>query len=239
MDASFKDEFLPKWRKYFGDQDLPIGYFHADHVSEADRTASQDTDRCLIGNLNRVREGHPFVYEATTPGCSGGERYSGFSHTLRPNFEYFLSCGIPGEVEGERYKKSPQLVREYLKAHPAFDAPGESLVFNRLDKFGVDESPLAVIFFAAPDVLSGLFTLANYDSADPQQVIAPIELRRKGTLQLHPGGGFAPTSFPGMTCLWTPIEQGTPPATSRITSSGHRSTDGPYWSVGLPLASGN
>ena len=31
-----------------------------------------------------------------------------------------------------------------------------------------------MIFFAAPDVLSGLFTLANYDRPDPYGVIAPM-----------------------------------------------------------------
>jgi len=30
-----------------------------------------------------------------------------------PHFEYFLSCGIPGKLEGERYKKSPELVKEF------------------------------------------------------------------------------------------------------------------------------
>jgi hypothetical protein len=174
MDASLNTFFLSRWKKYFGDQDLPIGYFYADRVSEADRAATANTQRCLIGNLSRVREGYPFVYEETTPGCAGGKRYTGFSQTLRPNFEYFLSCGIPGKMEGERYKKSPELVREYLEAHPAFDAPGRVLVFKRWDKFADRESPLAVIFFATPDVLSGLFTLANYDSADPNQVMAPM-----------------------------------------------------------------
>jgi len=29
-----------------------------------------------------------------------------FKQELRPNFEYFLSCGIEGEVEGERYNRS-------------------------------------------------------------------------------------------------------------------------------------
>ena len=31
-----------------------------------------------------------------------------------------------------------------------------------------------MVFFATPDVLSGLFTLANYDEADLQAVIAPM-----------------------------------------------------------------
>ena len=174
MDAAFSDLFLTRWEKYFAGAGLPVGFFYTDHARDEDRKDTANLDRCLIGNLGRVREGHSFVYDAHTPGCSGGKRYSGFSKKLRPKFEYFLSCGIPGELEGERYKKSPKLVEAYLKDHPAFEAPGKTLVFKRLDKFTAAEEPLAVIFFATPDVLAGLFTLANYDRADPYGVIAPM-----------------------------------------------------------------
>jgi hypothetical protein len=174
MNTSFKEYFLDRWNKYFGGQDLPIGFFYCDRVPEEDIAGSAAVDRCLIGNLGRVREGHPFVYESSTSGCAGGKRYTGFSRTVSPTFEYFLSYGIPGKVEGERYKKSPELVRQYAAANPGFDAPGRYLVFKRWDRLIDGEVPLAVIFLATPDVLSGLFTLANYDSADPNSVIAPM-----------------------------------------------------------------
>lgn len=70
--------------------------------------------RCLICNLNRVRQGHGFVYSSGSTGCLGGKRYTGFPRTLRPNFEYFLSCGLPGKMEGERYKESPELARVFF-----------------------------------------------------------------------------------------------------------------------------
>ncbi|MGA2490345.1 MAG: DUF169 domain-containing protein [Anaerolineales bacterium] len=174
MDTAFSDFFITRWQKYFPGADLPICYFYTDQVQEEDLKQTVNIDRCLIGNLPRVQDGYSFVYHADTLGCSGGKRYSGFSTELRPNFEYFLSCGIPGELEGERYKKSPQLVKEYLKSHPPFKAPGKYLVFKRLDKLAEEERPFAVIFFATPDVLSGLFALANYDRADPYGVITPM-----------------------------------------------------------------
>ena len=174
MDTVFSDFFSTRWNKYFAGADLPICYFYTDQVREEDLKETVNLDRCLIGNLQRVQDGVSFVYDAQTPGCSGGKRYSGFSNKLRPNFEYFLSCGIPGELEGERYKKSPQLVKDYLKNHPPFEAPGKYLVFKRLDRLMEEEKPFAVIFFAAPDVLSGLFALANYDRADPYGVVTPM-----------------------------------------------------------------
>lgn len=174
MDAAFSDFFMTRWKRYFPGASLPICYFYADQVREEDLKQTVNLDRCLIGNLTRVQEGYSFVYNAHSPGCSGGKRYSGFSKKLRPKFEYFLSCGIPGELEGERYKESPQLVEEYLKSHPPFEAPGKYLVFKRLDRLAEDEQPFAIIFIATPDVLSGLFALSNYDRADPYGVLTPM-----------------------------------------------------------------
>ena len=174
MDSTFPQLFISRWKKYFASADLPICYFYTDKVQEEDLKTSVNHERCLIGNLKRVQDGYPFVYEAHTPGCAGGKRYSGFTQKLRPKFEYFLSCGIPGKLEGERYKKTPQLVEKYLENHPPFKAPSKYLVFKRLDKLTAEEKPLAAIFFATPDVLSGLFTLANYDRPDPHGVICPM-----------------------------------------------------------------
>lgn len=174
MDTQIAEFFVSRWKRYFASSELPICYFYTDKVRAEDMRETTHVHRCLIGNLNRVREGFSFVYDATTPGCAGGKRYTGFTQKLRPRFEYFLSCGIPGEMEGERYKKSPDLVRVHLEQHPPFEAPGRYLVFKRWDKLAPEEQPLAVVFFATADVLSGLFTLANYDVADVHGVITPM-----------------------------------------------------------------
>ena len=174
MEKQLKDLFTNRWRKYFAGAGLPISFFYSDEASEDDIRDSKNEHRCLICNLNRVRQGHTLVYNSEIPGCPGGQRYTGFSQTLRPNFEYFLSCGIPGEMEGERYKKSPGLVKEFLKNNPPFEAPAKYLIFKRWDKLAEKENPAAVIFYATADVLSGLFTLANFDWADPYGVISPM-----------------------------------------------------------------
>lgn len=174
MNSQFYEFFILRWKKYFANAELPIGYFYTDHILERDMGETVHEDRCLIGNLKRVREGFSFVYEAASPGCAGGKRYCGFSQKLNSNFPYFLSYGIPGEIEGERYKKSPELVKKHLEKNPGFEAPGKYLVFKRWDKLEKGEAPLAVIFFATPDTLSGLFTLANYDYDDSNGVIVPM-----------------------------------------------------------------
>jgi len=174
MKIEFRDIFLEKWEKYFANAELPIAYYYTNKVDEKDLRNSKNDFRCLIGNLNQVREGFTFIYSSKSSGCPGGKRYTGYSTKLRPNFEYFLSCGLPGELEGERYKKSPDLVKSFLKNFPPFEAPGEYLVFKRWDKLKKKDQPLAIIFFATSDVLSGLYTLANFDTMDPLGVISPF-----------------------------------------------------------------
>jgi hypothetical protein len=39
---------------------------------------------------------------------------------------------------------------------------------------GEGDQPSVIIFFAPPDILSGLFTLANFDEPQPNGVIAPF-----------------------------------------------------------------
>jgi hypothetical protein len=74
----------------------------------------------------------------------------------------------------ERYKKSPELVREIMKKQPSFSAPGQYIVFKRWDRLEENDFPEGIIFFCSPDVLSGIFTLANFDEAEPNGVFSPF-----------------------------------------------------------------
>jgi hypothetical protein len=96
---------------------------------------------------------------------------------LSPTSSTFSPAAFPAKwkANGRRTLQTiPELVKAYLENHPAFEAPGNYLVFKRWDQFADDEEPLAVIFFATPDVLSGLYILANYDVSGPHGVIAPM-----------------------------------------------------------------
>lgn len=180
MDAGLKARFREKWLKYFGPSPLPIVFFYSDD----DRYAAIENSRrgqgpgsdgnCLITQVNRVRDGEDLAFAGESVGCPGGKRYTGYSAGMAPNFKYFLSCGLPGKMEGERYKKSPELVERFLADSPVVKARGRRLVFKRWDRVGESEEPLAVVFYEPPDVIAGLFTLANFRRAGDQGVIAPF-----------------------------------------------------------------
>jgi hypothetical protein len=174
MKKDLKANFLKLWNKYFDGAELPIAFYYTDKEPSPKLASPSLVKRCVIANLVKVREGTPMCFAVGTIGCFGGKRYLGYAENLRPNFEYFLSCGIPGEMEGERYKKSPELVREFMAKGPRLKAPKPYIVFKRWDQLEEKDTPEVVIFFATPDVLAGLFTLASFDTSEESGVIAPF-----------------------------------------------------------------
>jgi uncharacterized protein (DUF169 family) len=175
MDLKMKEAFIKLWKKYFGAAHLPVVFFYADDPIGVTRAKPPNVEhRCVIADIARARKGTSVAFDVAAIGCFGGKKYLGFTEGFRPNFEYFLSYGIPGEMEGERYKKSPEIVKEVMKNVPEFKAPGKYIVFKRWDKLEKDDKPEVVIFFAHPDILSGIFTLANYDEVEPNGVFSPF-----------------------------------------------------------------
>lgn len=175
MDAAVKEKFLTLWKKFFNDAELPITFYYTDEEGHAEAVKPGSVPRCIIGALAEVRKGQSLSFDVDAVGCPGGKRYLGFAEEIMPDFEYFLSCGIPGKLEGERYKKSPEMVKEYMKRHmPVMKAPGRFIVFKRWDRLEEADRPEVVIFFAKSDVLSGLFTLASFDETEQNMVIAPF-----------------------------------------------------------------
>jgi uncharacterized protein (DUF169 family) len=174
MDMHIKETFLKNWDTYFGGAELPICFYYTDEEGRADMAKPARGHQCFIGALAKVRKGQSLCFDVNAIGCFGGKRYVGFSEKIMPRFEYFLSCGIPGRLEGERYKKTPEMVKEMMKYMPEFKTPGRFIVFKRWDMLEESDDPAVVIFFAKADVLSGVYTLANYDEVEENGVITPF-----------------------------------------------------------------
>ena len=174
MDMSLKQKFSGLWKKYFDNAELPIVFYYTNQEGRAGLVKAGSISRCIIEALSSVRIGKALCFSADSIACFGGKRYLGFTEGVMPDFEYFLSCGIPGRLGGERYKKTPQLVKEMMKHSVSFKAPARFIVFKRWDTLEESDEAEVVIFFARPDVLSGLFTLANFEEAEPNGVFTPF-----------------------------------------------------------------
>jgi len=174
MDNELKMRFLALWERYYSGIELPIVFYYTNEVSEVGLVKPPSGHRCIMADLSRVRTGSSICFGTDSFGCFGGRRHLGFGEEVMPNFEYFLSCGIPGKLEGERYKKTPELVKEIMREVPEFKAPGRFIVFKRWDTLEESDEPDVVVFFVRPDILSGLFTLANFDVGELNGVFCPF-----------------------------------------------------------------
>ena len=174
MDQARKQKLVELWHRFFPGAELPICFYYTSDPDKAEHAQEVQGWHCFVAQLGAVRKGKAYRFSEAAIGCPGGKRYLGFTADIMPNFRYFLSCGIEGKLEGERYKKTPELVDEIVNKSPTYTAPAPYVVFKRWDLFEIDEEPEVVIFFATPDVLSGLYTLAGFDEAELEAVAAPF-----------------------------------------------------------------
>jgi uncharacterized protein (DUF169 family) len=174
MDTGLRDKFMGLWSGFFPDTGLPITFEITDTPRDIPHAPVPEGWRCLVCDLDKVRRGASLFFDETAVSCSGGKIYAGFEKTRSPEFRYFLSYGKEGVVHGERYKKTPEMVDETVSRMTSLPSQGKGLLFRRWDNLCADDDPEVVIFFAQPEVLSGLFTLANYDRVDPDGVICPF-----------------------------------------------------------------
>lgn len=181
----FPKEEWKQFQEIVGLKESPLGVYYT-HDKPEGITPPKGISGCIIGLLKNARkEGKTVYFDRTHFGCPGGGYYLGFLEKPRPNIEYFLSCGIPGEMEGERYMKTPELAREYFKKIKPRRAPADYCVFKPIERLQDEIKPEVIIFFGTPDILSGLFTLTNYALERTDAVSTPFG-SGCGTLLTYP-----------------------------------------------------
>ena len=174
MDFIINKDLWKQFQEALGLKESPLGVYYTNDQPEG-ITPKEGIQGCMIGLLQNARKkGMTVYFDKTHFGCPGGAYYMGFFESPRPNIEYFLSCGITGEMEGERYIKTPERAREYFSRMIPRRAPATYCVFKPIDQFQTGMEPEVVVFFIPPDILSGLFTLTNYALERTDAVYAPF-----------------------------------------------------------------
>jgi uncharacterized protein (DUF169 family) len=130
---------------------------------------------CVMGHVWRARRTRSAAYfDREHFGCLGGAFYLGF---LKPQLEviaHYVSRGIPGVMEGERYLASPEEVRRFFELIDPRPAPARYCVFKPLSLFTEGEVPEVAVFFVRPEMLGGLHVLAAFVTGDPEVVASPF-----------------------------------------------------------------
>jgi len=145
--------FIKNYKEAFGDTPkLPIVFWYSDTpINEIEKV-----NGCFFKGLQQVHEGVPISLNAETIGCGGGKFYTGFIDMpeMIPNFVSLK----------EKYKQTPQMVLDFIDYLQVPRTEFNYLNFARIDKIDSFENIEGLIFFATPDVLSGLATWAYFDN---------------------------------------------------------------------------
>ena len=147
------NEFIERYRDAFGDAaPMPIAFGYSDNaVSEIKRVP-----KCMIGTISNVRHGESLTLTEENVICGGGGLYTAFRE-MPERVPMFVS-------EVEHYKQSKEMVIDYVNNLHIQITNKPYLNFVRIDKLKNWDEAEAILFFATPDIRSGLCTWAFYDN---------------------------------------------------------------------------
>ena len=118
----------------------------------------------MVGAIRKVCNGDSLTLTTENVQCGGGGLYTAF-RPMPDRVPLFVS-------ETEHYKRTPDMVREYVAGLDLEITDKPYLNFVRIDRLDNWNGVEAVVFFATPDVLSGLCTWAYYDNNAEDAVVA-------------------------------------------------------------------
>jgi len=157
-----KKKFIENFKHAFGSYELPIVFWYSDKpISPIKKTRG-----CYIGDLKAARNGGEVSFNLDTISCPGGKLYAGFSDA-HPNLGDFVS----GK---EHYKESPKLLIDFISNLYIENKSTEFINFASINNFENFENIEGLIFFASPDVLSGLVSWVLYDTNKADAVSVPF-----------------------------------------------------------------
>ncbi|MGA3359911.1 MAG: DUF169 domain-containing protein [Halobacteriota archaeon] len=146
----------------------PVAILLTDHKPENALEFTEEDgkkNRCIIPLFVAAVNGRTAVLEKETVLCPGGQVGLCFGPYQLGWIDYFLSTGKEGKFEGEYRKKTPELVRQFIKNLPDIALPTRYVVMKPLGEVTdneIDEMAI-VVFVVNADQLSALATLANFD----------------------------------------------------------------------------
>lgn len=148
----------------------PVAILWTDQKPKNAVKFKEDKWGCVISMINAASKGRIVVFDEKTYGCEGGATGIGFKRFELGFIEHFLSTGIDGKVEGEYYKKTPELAKSFVNGLPEIIIPTKYVVLKPLEMLQEGEIPEAIIFLVNADQLSACVTLANFDKSSKDNV---------------------------------------------------------------------
>lgn len=187
---------------------------------------------CVMWMFASAAKGKRVVFDRNTFGCWGGgvglgfgNQYMNFPGSIEC-FYHFLSSGnenfelgkkVAERIEkfgrkgfterflrGERFMKSPELVKKFLELLPIIDIPKRYVVFKPLGEVDEKDEPVVIVFIVNPHQLSALIILAYYESEGLYNAFIPkgAGCHQIGTFAYREAESENPRAVVGITDLF-------------------------------------
>ena len=154
-------DFIKNYREAFGSKaSLPLLFGYSDRPI----APTTKIGGCFFKGLNEARDGMPVSLSAEVIGCGGGKLYTGFAD-MPERVPKFVSLT-------EKYKKTPEMVKDFIDALQIKRTDKPYLNFFRIDKAESFDNVEGIFFYATPDMLSGLCGWAFFDSNETDAVVS-------------------------------------------------------------------
>ncbi|MFW6271908.1 MAG: DUF169 domain-containing protein [Desulfosalsimonas sp.] len=208
----------------------PVAVVLADEKPEKALQFKKAKQGCVMFMFANAARGRSAAFDAETCGCPGGAVGLGFGNAYHyfPGgvdcFARFLSSGNSGWekgeqvaeglkgaageeftddfIYGERYKKSPELVEQWIEELPITQIRTRYVLFEPLSQTDPgSKTPENVVFTVDADQLSALVILANYTRKGMENVSIPwaAGCQNIGILPWHEAESETPRAVVGLT----------------------------------------
>lgn len=147
----------------------PVAIFQSDTPVDNAVAPKEGVWSCVAAMVVAAAKGKNIMYYQENTGCLGGKTGLGFQDYPHGWIENYLSDGGGILQESEFYKKTPEHAIAFIDNIKRTDGK-KYLIMKPLEEVNDSDKPLAVIFLVNADQLSGLITLANYDTMTQDNV---------------------------------------------------------------------
>lgn len=165
----------------------PIVVTLTDEKPEAALQLKEGRWGCVAAHMLAVSKGKTAAFDRKSYGCPGGGVGLGFGNAYEREcfaIDKLLSTG-DGEAaaparasshmaEGERFYRTPELVRQWVSRLPLTEVPTEHVVMKPLASVTEADSPTLVVFLVSPDQLAALVVMTDFSRGSAEPAIAPF-----------------------------------------------------------------
>jgi len=150
----------------------PVAVYFTDEKPDKALQFKEGKWGCAVALMSAAQKGKTSVFDRQTATCPGSVPGLCFG-PMWEGLDCFLSTGT-AQRPGERYKRTPELGRDYIQSMPTFDIPFDYCVFTPLAALPAGRIPDVVCLYVNPDQLGALVVLANYGRPGIDNVIIPF-----------------------------------------------------------------